>query len=522
MSHLLKNILFGVFCFLVSTTAALGQGNTTSLGLNKTELLQQYLGTASSGDGSAAYRKLTQAMARKAMDDAQDIGATFFRVAITGTHPVTRGRAGDLDLWLKDPQSYWALVDQMMADLTRRNQKIVPVFVWSTAQIPNMVNETVVDFLRSDKSRSWELLEKYVREFVTRYREKDVILFYELTNELTNSADVNVEASCDNGARKLICGAAENHTTADVIAFSGRLAKLIKSLDGSRMISSGFAVPRPSAYNLRLHPAWSGERASWKEDTVAQMENYLRDTHRHVDIISVHLYPNEKNRRFGIKQDEEYKLLAIIKAAADRIGKPLFVGEFGDFDTARAGTDSFTSRMLDELVGLKVAYAAPWGWEFYLKNPYTLQVNKRESGKDNIVALEPGMTDFLLQRYKQASAMTGRKMQPNATKDVYPPRVILTWPIECSKVSDAQALYAVASDGESRVERVDFMVGGEVVSTKTAPPYQGSWNARGKKSGEYTFTARAVDSFGNKKEYSTVVLVNTQKTEGPVCTEGRQ
>jgi hypothetical protein len=42
----------------------------------------------------------------------------------------------------------------------------------------------------------------------------------------------------------------------------------------------------------------------------------------------------------------------VIDQAARRIGKPLFVGEFGDPGAPDAGPGSFTERMLDRIVGL--------------------------------------------------------------------------------------------------------------------------------------------------------------------------
>ena len=69
-----------------------------SIGLNKVDLLIQYLGTASGGDGSAEYRRVTRAMGKKAIIDAHNIGLKYLRVAVAGYAPITYGQRGDLDL----------------------------------------------------------------------------------------------------------------------------------------------------------------------------------------------------------------------------------------------------------------------------------------------------------------------------------------------------------------------------------------------------------------------------------------
>lgn len=482
----------------------------SQIGLNKVELLQQYLGTASGGDGSLAFRKVTRAMAEKSLDDARDVGASFVRVAVAGTAPVRSGQRGDLDLWKQNPEAYWKIMDQMMDALQARGIKIVPVFVWNLGQFPSMNEEQVDALLTNPNSRSWKLLESYISEFAMRYRNYAGILFYELGNEFNLPADLDVNKRCET-AKFLMCGAKANFSSADVIAFTKRLADLIRSIDGSRKLSSGFAVPRPSAEHLRQRPELAG-KADWTLDTVADLERNLADMNRYVDIISVHLYPNKEDLRFGAGSGEEYRLIQVIKQGADRIGKPLFVGEFGDVDARNAGPGGFSDQMLNQVISLKIPYAAMWAWQLYIKNTYTSYDTVH-----TMPSLEPGRTDYLIGRFRQTAARLGSGVQSHVTPDKVPPHVVLTWPLECAKVSGMQTLYAVASDGGDAVEHVDFLVNGEVVETKVEPPYQVSWNAKDQKPGEYMLAARAHDRAGNQAEYSAVVLVNTAKASGSTC-----
>lgn len=485
---------------------------SVQLGVVKVDLLQQYLGTASNGDGSPAFRKVTRSMATMALDDARDVGATFVRVAITGTYPAISGKRSDLDLWMKNPTEYWKIVDGMMNDLAIRELKIVPVFTWNFAQFPNIAGEKLDQLLRNPESQSWKLLAEYVKEFVSRYKDHQALLFYELGGEPNVYLDLDLEKRCNQGAKILVCSASANHSSADVIEFTRRLAELIKPLDNAHKISSGYSIPRPSAQHLRARPEWSPRGPDWTLDNVNDLVRNLADMHQHVDIISVHLYPIKGNQRFGSGDGEEYRLTQIVKQAADQIGKPLFIGEFGDMDARNAGPGGFADRMLNQVIHLNIQYAAIWGWELYIKNTYTSYDNMH-----TLSSLEPGNTDYLIGRFKQTAASLGAHVQTSSKSDKIPPRVVLTWPLECSRISGVQTLYAVASDSGDPVERVEFLANGEVVDTKTKPPYQTSWNAQGQKPGEYTLTARAYDRAGNKADYSTVVLVNTAKAISPTC-----
>lgn len=60
-----------------------------SFGLNKIDLVQQYLGNASGSDGNPEYRRVERAMAEKAIADAHRLGVKFSRIAMTGYAPST-------------------------------------------------------------------------------------------------------------------------------------------------------------------------------------------------------------------------------------------------------------------------------------------------------------------------------------------------------------------------------------------------------------------------------------------------
>jgi endonuclease G len=81
--------------------------------------------------------------------------------------------------------------------------------------------------------------------------------------------------------------------------------------------------------------------------------------------------------------------------------------------------------------------------------------------------------------------------------DTTPPTVSLTSPEEGSKLGGNLTLTADASDTESGVASVDFLVDGNLVGTSTAAPYKTVWSSWTVANGAHAITARAHDVAGN-------------------------
>jgi hypothetical protein len=120
--------------------------------------------------------------------------------------------------------------------------------------MPSLTHETVRDLITNRQSASYHLLKKYIGEFVNRYKYRDTIAFYDLTGEFNSRADIDLLRTCENtsGAGNVRCQPlSENFTTAEMIGFSTNLASYIRTLDSTRLISTGYTLPRRSAEHLR-------------------------------------------------------------------------------------------------------------------------------------------------------------------------------------------------------------------------------------------------------------------------------
>jgi hypothetical protein len=502
---------FCLFAFAAPPIAAKCEQFT--IGMNKFDLPLQYIGRASGGDGSTEQTTVTRAMAHKAIDDATHLGISYFRFAASGFGPSHSGEMGDLDLWLKEPSRYWSLIDQMIADLQIANICFVPVLVWNRFQFPAMASEPLAALVRSDKSVAWGLLSRYVREFVLRYRSSPNLLFYELTNELNLQADIDAERDCARRRSAAQCSIVSNFSTDDMDAFVKRFAELVRSLDSSHRISSGFALPRVAAQHIRKRPQWSRMGADWTADSAEELEANLRDTHASVDIISVHLYP-PTSLRLGLIRGEEFKIVDIIQSAAARIGKPLFIGEFGQADVAHEPSNSFASNMIRELKKANIPYSAAWVFEFYqfaTDAPYGSEASS--------FSLEPGYTDSLLQEIDQVNR--GQRVadgNPNPNAARFTPNVVLTKPLACANITPGDTLFSVASFAGRPVASVTFLIDGKEIGRVVHPPYRLTLPLLDHMDRVAEIEARACSSAEICSSYKTKVILGHGSEVAQQCT----
>jgi hypothetical protein len=253
-------------------------------------------------------------------------------------------------------------------------------------------------------------------------------------------------------------------------------------------------------------------RTELDPDTREQFARNLKDLHRHVDIVSIHLYGGDRNERFGA--GDVHERLAEVKRVADELGKPLFVGEFGEPQAARATAQTHIARTIQKVLDLKIPYAAVWVWEFYPQNTYSTQSNR-----PSLMSVEPGYTDFVIDQIRKANlAAAGPLARPPAADR--PPRVVLTWPLDCAAVVDPRTAHAVASDESGRIDRVEFWLGDRKLGMDTSAPYQ-TEIPTDVAPGEHELKARAFDAAGNQAEFSSRVRVGDARVSGGSCRTAR-
>ncbi len=454
-------LLFGSLMLSAFIDAAMATA-ATPLGANKFDLLLQYEGYSDYSDRSDVYRHVTQAMARKAIWDAKDAGFSFMRVSVSGyggNNPQAAKR-DMLKLWQSDPGTYWRRVDEMMDELDRADLRIVPTLLWHYAQFPALSGETTTDFIRNPASASRALAARYIKDFVTRYKTRKTILFYELTNEYNLHAGRDVRGHCIEKDDSTKCASIGNFTQDDLNGFAHDMVVLIHGLDPSHQISSGYTLPPPNAYHLGIAPEWTSH-GGFKKDSPEEFATSLESSQHDFDIVSVHVYSHANAVRFGRPPGSQAELIVDAAKVAHGMHKKLFVGEFGD-----SSASPFMHRVKELLDADTADYAAIWVWEFYQTSTY-----ESFNTEPTSYSVEPGFRDDLIALFRR----------PPVTPDRTPrPRVVLTWPVPCSRVGQPLQIAAMASDGDRAVSEVEFQVDGVSIGNVTTPPYRLNWDPTGK------------------------------------------
>ena len=465
------------------------------LGANALYLLSDYLpGSAAMSESGEDYRFIRREMAKKSISDARAAGFTFVRVGLTGYRPIGfDDKLNDLAVWQDTPAAFWAATDDLFDELDKANIRIVPTLAWNIIQFPALGGDDLSTFLRDPNSRSRALFAKFVTEFVTRYKDRSTILFYELGNEWNLDADIDLQKICrDTGSKGCVW---HNFSTDELVAFSRDAVSLIKRIDPSRKVASGYSLPRPAASHLRSTFNTSSAGA-WRNDSAEEYQNYLLYLNEPFDIVSVHIYPPAADR-FGGTSGLPTAIISLTMSAVKSVGKQLFVGEFGD-----SGATPFLRRFLYEIVEQHVDYAAIWVWEFYQTSTY--ETHNTEPSKYSI---EPGYYDGLIALLVETEKALGRTMPRSLER----PNVILTWPLPCARVDQITRLAAVASDGARGVKGVEFLVNGQRIAVVASPPYYAEWDPVGLGKTNIEIEARATSDAGMTAAFKTEVRANGSK-----------
>lgn len=497
----MKAFWLTVWLACLFSTCCPRSGDATVLGANKSDLAAQYVGpnTADEAQTSAvASHQVRLAMGKKAILDARDAGLKFLRVAVTGYFPVHAGDQSDLAIWQNNPSLFWGLMDRMFDDLDAANLRIVPVLLWNPTQFAAAAGENLRTFVRNPQSQSRRLFQRFVMDFVSRYAKRHTILFYELTNELNLDADIDLTPNCNGQKEGCVW---DNFTSPDMNNFAQQMVSIIKSIDPQSKVSSGYAIPRPAAWHLMAHPGGDGRAPDWTADTSQQLHDDLIYIHSPFDIMSVHIYPGKENIRFGRGPNQEPALVGDAESAAVAAKKSVYVGEFGD-----NAAKPFLATMMQTILNDKVSFASIWTWEFYQDNTHLTR-----NTPPSMSSVEPGFTDDVIQLLGQAEVRQGQRGISKAGT----PRVILTWPLPCTKVSSSVDVYAVASDGAYPVSRVDFSADGKYLGSVLTPPYKVSFLPSSDHSSIVTLQAKATSSSGAQAVSMTQVRVRSDNRQ---CT----
>jgi hypothetical protein len=319
--------------------------------------------------------------AQESLDVARAAGIRFVRCfgATWGTK--------NFDIFEKDRDRWFSAYERMLSAAHKREIEIVPSLMFNAGMIPAYIRENkrgddqIVEFL-TPGTPSNELAVEYVTAIVSRFKDDRRILFWEIGNEYNLMADLSSkwQARPPN----------EIPTSSQVRAFLVQMAILIKTIDPNHMVTAGHSEMRPYAWHIRQSmlshvgkPDQTAWPMDWTADTYLQYVEIMRVFNPPpLDLISVHHYPLGTSTPPWVPRDDTRDVIIDwTRAAADDIGLPLFIGEFGQetFLEGREQAAPFTADVLRRIVEGVVPIAAIWSWEFDREPqhvPFSLSIEK--------------------------------------------------------------------------------------------------------------------------------------------------
>jgi hypothetical protein len=249
--------------------------------------------------------------------------------------PFIRFWASYFDNWKpyrQEPAQYWHNMDLLIAACEKAHVGLVPTLFWAVWNVPYQFGEFRSAWV-DPESQTRLFMQQYVRDFIGRYGKRDIIWFWEFSNEnnltwdLPNSITILPDGRKDN--RNIV------RSYIGILA-ERAFAEEVRKYDPVRPISSGASEPRPSQFRIAAVPLKSNEK--WGQDTPEQTLEAVRWTAPDpINLLSIHHYVSP----------EAYDPAAVraeIKERMDwaaRLHKPLFLGEFGITDKWVAPADDF-------------------------------------------------------------------------------------------------------------------------------------------------------------------------------------
>ena len=340
-------VLVACFCWLLPLLAA-ASGLTVD---ERGKLLLQ--GVPFRGIGVNYYDAFTRTLG---LVPRTDYDAGFQALAARGI-PFARFSAGgywpqDWALYETNRTLYFARLDGVVQSAQQHGIGLIPSLFWNLGTVPDLMKEPC-NCWGAANSRTIAFMRAYTCELVTRYAASSAIWGWEFGNEYNLAADLpnalehrpQVAASLGTPA----CRTAEDEVThADIRAALREFALEVRKQDLERIIISGNAFPRLSAWH-------QAKERSWVADAPSQFAEMLgADNPSPVNTVC--------GRGYDLAADIGRFDQAVKVAQA--VGKPLFIGEFGvpGHDT---GDSKFKfARILSAIETNHIPLAALWVYDF--------------------------------------------------------------------------------------------------------------------------------------------------------------
>ena len=338
--------------FLSSASAVLPAVPITGLVANERgELLLD--GTPFHGVGVNFYDAFTRSLRSVALTN-YDNG--FWELAARKI-PFARFSAGgywpkDWDLYQTNRAEFFARLDGVVQSAERHGIGLIPSLFWCWSTVPDLVGEPCNRW-GDTNSRTIAFMRQYTQQVVTRYARSPAIWGWEFGNEYNLAADLPNAAEHRPPAVPSLGTPAQRSTNDDLthVAFRVALREFaleVRKHDPQRIIVSGNATPRPSAWH-------QAHEKSWQPDSPRQFAEMLAsDNPAPVNTLCV--------RGYDLTTDLGRLVQAMTIARA--VNQPLFIGEFGVPGAPTTETKQKLAAILAAIETNSIPLSALWVFDF--------------------------------------------------------------------------------------------------------------------------------------------------------------
>lgn len=274
-----------------------------------------------------------------------EAGIPFVRFSACGYWPI------HWRLYQTDKDEYFRRLGAVVKAAEKYNIGLIPSLFWHQPTISDLVGDPIQEWGNPD-SKTAAFLRTYTREVVLRFRDSKAVWAWEFGNEFNLPADLPNAA--DHRAPVVpSLGTATARTERDDLRHTDLRAALtefskeVRLHDPRRLILSGNAFPRPSAWH-QMHSR------SWEKDAPEQWAEMLSsDNPAPIQSFTGRLY-----------SAGDLEFLPMAAAHACQAKRPIFIGEFGvPGPLTETSLQQFRAQ-LEALDKNQVAIAALWVFDF--------------------------------------------------------------------------------------------------------------------------------------------------------------
>ncbi len=280
-----------------------------------------------------------------------------FRELAARKIPFARFSAGgywprDWTLYQTNRAEYFARLNGVVRSAERHGIGLIPSLFWNWSAVPDLVGEPCNRWGETN-SRTLAFMRQYTRELVTRYADSPAIWAWEFGNEYNLAADLPNAAEHRPPIQPGLGTPAQRTPEDDLTHAAMRVALRefaleVRKHDPRRIIISGNATPRPSAWH-------QARERSWKSDTPEQFAEMLAaDNPSPINTLSVR----------GYDLTNDLGRLTQAATVSRSTGKPLFVGEFGVAGPMNPPSQSQFASILTAIETNGIPLAALWVFDF--------------------------------------------------------------------------------------------------------------------------------------------------------------